>query len=151
MGTDRLSEAYELQMRRLARFAGTLIVLALASVGCAKPPELTRQAAQDLIVSSGAFRLPIDPGIVFLDTKYTPGPDTKRELVRLEGITIKPDGPFGMAGATATVVFSWRWNKGPLTGTEFRSKAKLNSTGGAWHIYEDYLEKEFSKVERGSE
>ena len=107
--------------------------------------------AQELIVNSGAFRLPVDSGVIFLETKYTPGPGTKRELIRLEALAIKPDGPFGMAGATATVAFSWRWNSGPLAGTEFHSKAKLNSTGGPWHVYEDYLEKEFSKAERGQE
>jgi hypothetical protein len=145
------AERFRIAWMTFRRSTVVLLTLLLGTLGCTKPPELTRQTAQELIVSSGAFRLPIDSSIVFIETKYTPSPDTRREFIRLEGLTIKPDGPFGMAGATATVAFSWRWNKGPLAGTEFHSKAKLNSTGAAWRIYEDYLEKEFSKAERSQE
>jgi hypothetical protein len=93
----------------------------------------------------------MDPGIVFVDTTFRPGPNTKREFVRLEGLTAKDDGPFGIAGSTATGAFTWRWTEGPLAGQLLVSKVKFNDNGDGWHVYNDYLKEQLFKAERSAE
>ncbi len=75
----------------------------------------------------------------------------KREFLLLKSLTVKQDGPFGMAGATATAAFTWRWTGGPFAGVTFTSKAKLNSGGGPWKLYDDLLKHELWAAERGEE
>jgi hypothetical protein len=113
--------------------------------------EISREQAVDLITTSESFQGPWDPGIVFVDAQVRRGPNTKREILRIEGLTIKEDGPFGVAGATATAAFTWRWNEGPFAQRIFRSKVRFNSATGEkrWKIYEDYLQSELWKAERG--
>ena len=135
----------------ISKLKHPVVVLSLSVflVCCAKPPELTREEIKTLITDSEAFRSPIDPGIIFVDTHFQPGPDTKREILRVEGGAVKDDGPFGMAGKTATVAFTWRWTEGPFAGGTMRSVAKLNSTGERWHVYEDILKHSLYAAERG--
>lgn len=129
----------------------TLAIVAALSftAGCQKVPTLTRENARALIESSDAFHEPMDPGVVFIDTNFRPGPNTRREFLRLEGLTVKKDGPFGVAGSTATVAFTWRWTQGPFADRTFRSKARLNSSGGMWKVYDDHLKHELWSAERG--
>ena len=128
-----------------------LVLLVSVVVGCGKPAELTRENARALVEASETFRAPLDPGIVFTDTTFRPGPNTRREVLKVEALTIKDDGPFGAAGQTATLTFSYRWIEGPLAGHTYRSKARLNSAGGTWKVYEDYLQKELFRAERGED
>src|ERR1700694_597980 len=99
-------------------------VLLLMSLGCGPKKPLTKERAVELIKSSNAFQGPMDPQISFADTTFRPGPNTKREFVSLVGLTAKADGPFGIAGSTATGAFTWRWNEGPLAGQLLVSKVK---------------------------
>ena len=136
-------------MRSISTVALVAVSL-LALVSCGHK-EIRREEAVDLIKSSEAFRGPWDPGIVFVDAQVRPGPNTKREFVKLEGLMLKEDGPFGIAGATATAAFTWRWNEGPFAQRVFRSKARFNNATGEkrWKVYEDYLRRELWAAERG--
>ncbi|MGH8672799.1 MAG: hypothetical protein ACREVG_00660 [Burkholderiales bacterium] len=135
----------------LARATRTAVLIAALALGlaCVKVPDLTREDVKRLVAESAAFQGPIDPGIVFIDATFRPGPSTKREIIKLDGIAIKEDGPFGLAGKTATAAFTWRWTGGPFAGRVMRSTAKLNSSGGAWHVYEDLLKQSLYAAERG--
>jgi hypothetical protein len=130
--------------------AWTLAILILAA-SCVKTAPLTKADTVTLITESAAFRSPIDPGIVFIEATYRPGPNTKREVVRLEGLVVKDDGPGGIAGQTATAAFTWRWNQGPFANRLFRSKARLNNNGSGWRVYDDYLKHQLYAGERGEE
>jgi len=137
-----------------SRFPLALLLTAAlaASVGCGKPPELTREAASELIVHAPAFDGPWDPGIRFVESERTAvTADTKRRLVRVESVLVKQDGPMGMAGSTATVPFVWRWQSGPLAGVDYRSKAKLHCSGGVWKVYNEQLQEQLWKAERNEE
>jgi hypothetical protein len=130
----------------------TLVCLVLlAAVACAKTEPLTKETTVSLIEGSAAFTSPMDPGIVFIEATYRPGPHTKRELVRLEALVVKDDGPGGIAGQTATAAFTWRWNEGPFAQRLFRSKAKLNNSGNGWKVYDDYLKQQLYAGERGEQ
>ena len=133
------------------RRSAVIAVFAIALVSCTKKEPLTKDATVALISDSAAFRAPMDPGIVFIDATYRPGPNTRRELVRLEGLTVKDDGPGGIAGQTATAAFTWRWNEGPFANRLFRSKARLNNNGSGWRVYDDYLKRQLYAGERGEE
>ena len=105
--------------------------------------------AADLIRSSTAFAT-VGPGIMMKgEERFVPGPTTKRELLRIEDLTILDDGPGGIAGRTATVQFTWRWTEGPWTNVTFHTRARLNSSGGPWKLYEDYLARQIAMTERG--
>ena len=125
------------------------ILCASLAAGCHKPPVLSREAIRSLIESSAAFKEP--SGVVFIDTTFRPGPNTRRQIVGFQGIEVKQDGPFGIAGQTATVNFTYRWTEGPLSGVVLRSKARMNSSGGDWKVYEDYLRDQLTKSEGGAE
>jgi len=130
------------------------LLLTMAMIGllaCSKAPELTREHAVDLIRASPAFGEPMDSGIVFVDSTFRPGPNTKREIIGLEGWVVKENGPGGLSGKTITTAFTWRWNEGPFAGRTLRSKAKLVSTGGPWKVYDDLLRTELQHAERGEE
>ena len=129
-----------------------VILAAIAALACggSKHP-LTKEQAVEMIQSSEAFLAPIDPGIIFVESTFRPGPNTKRELLRLEGLSAKQYGPFGMAGTSAIGAFTWRWTEGPFAGQVFRSKVKFNDSGDGWKIYNDLLKKELYKAERGEE
>ena len=131
------------------KYLAAVLSLSVFLVCCAKPPELTREEIKTVIIESDAFQSPIDPGIIFVDTHFQPGPDTKREILRVEGAVVKDDDPFGMAGKTATVAFTWQWTEGPFAGRTMRCVAKLNSTGERWHVYEDILKNSLYAAERG--
>ncbi len=107
--------------------------------------------ARRLIEQSEAFSSPMDPSIVFTDTTFRPGPGMKREFISISALAVKDDGPFGMAGQTATVVFTWQWTEGPYARRVLRSKAKLNSSNGTWKVYDDYLTEHLWATERGEE
>lgn len=120
-------------------------------VGCAKHPPLDEDTVVYSIEHSPAFQS-VDPAVVFIDAKVRPGPNTKRQMMSLEGFVVKDDGPFGLAGQTATATFTWRWTEGPHAGLVFRSKAKLNCVaGGTWKIYDDYLKDRLFASERGED
>jgi hypothetical protein len=128
--------------------AACLFALAVAASACQKPPALSREEAIDLIQSSPAFQS-VDPGTVFIGGEFRPSGDTKREILRLEGLVIKDDGPFAIAGRTATAAFTWRWTGGPYADRVLRSKAKLNCASGSWKVYDDYLKEQLWRSERG--
>jgi len=127
------------------------LTLAAAAIACGKPPELTREVARTAIEASEAFRTPLESTIVMTDTTFQPNPDARREVVKIDALTVKNDGPFAGAGQTATLTFTYRWTAGPLAGRTLSSKARLHSSGGAWKAYDDYLQKELFKTERGEE
>jgi hypothetical protein len=113
---------------------------------------LTRETAADLIVRSPAFEGPWDPNIRFVDSETTVAtPDVQRRLLKVDSVVVKEDGPWGMAGSTGTVGFTWRWQNGPLAGFDYRSKVKLHASGGVWKVYNEPLQQELWKTERGEE
>jgi hypothetical protein len=118
----------------------TLLALLLASAACQKPEPLTREKARGMIEASLAFQARLDEGVAFLDARVKDNPNLKREIVSIDAPTSKPDGPFGMAGETATVVFTWRWNGGPFARTVYRAKTKFHGDGHGWTLYEDTLQ-----------
>jgi hypothetical protein len=83
-----------------------VLIASTLATGCRKPPALTREQVRALIESSAAFQAPIDPGVVFIDTRLTSASGIKREFLLLNSLTLKEDGPFGMAGSTATASFT---------------------------------------------
>jgi hypothetical protein len=124
--------------------------LAAAAIACSKPPELTRETARASIEASESFRAPLEANIVFTDTTFQPNPNARREVLKIDALTVKDDGPFGAgAGQTATLTFTYRWTEGPLAGHTLSSRARLHSSGGPWKAYDDYLKKELLKTERG--
>ena len=126
--------------------------MSLLAIACGKPPELTREAAADLIVRSPAFEGPWDPNIRFVDSEKTVATsDVQRRLLKVDSVVVRQDGPFGIAGSTGTVGFTWRWQNGPLAGFDYRSKAKLHAARGVWKVYNDQLQAELWKTERGEE
>jgi hypothetical protein len=90
-----------------------------------------------MIEASLAFQEPVDE-----DLKKLVGadPNVKREMLKVEALSSKPDGPLGMAGETATVTFTWRWTQGPLGGVIYRSRAKIHGDSQGWKVYEDKLQ-----------
>ena len=134
------------------RAALPLAAVLAASLGCGKPPDLTREAAADLIVHSPAFEGPWDPAIRFVESESTAvTAETKRRLLRVESVLVKQDGPLGLSGSTATVPFVWRWQSGPLAGVDYRSRAKLHFASGIWKVYNDQLQEQLWKAERNEE
>ena len=131
-------------MRRLL-----ILSIAAATIACGKPPELSRETARAAIEASPAFLAPLESNVVFTDTTFQPNPDARREVVKIDALTVKNDGPFAGAGQTATLTFTYRWTAGPLAGNTLSSKARLHSSGGPWKAYDDYLQKELFKTERG--
>ncbi len=127
------------------------LFLAAAATACGKPPEVTRETARAAIEASEAFRAPLEAGIVLTDTTFTPSPNARREILEIQALTVKNDGPMGGAGQTATLTFTYRWTEGPLAGHTLRSKARLHSSGSAWKAYDDYLRKELFRTERGED
>ena len=77
--------------------------------------------------------------------------DVQRRLLKVESVALKPDGLWGIAGTTATVPFTWRWQNGPLAGVDFRSRAKLHCARGVWKVYNDLLQEDLWRAERGEE
>jgi hypothetical protein len=134
----------------IIRLVAIAVLLAM-SLGCGSKKLLTKERAVELIKSSKAFQGAMDPEIKFVDTTFRPGPNTKREFVRLVGLTAKADGPFGIAGSTATGAFTWRWTEGPLAGQLLVSKVKFNDNGDGWHVYNDYLKEQLFQAERSEE
>lgn len=102
-----------------------------------------------MIASSVAFLEPVEAD-VRKALSYEQGP-LGREILRIEALTLKPDDPFGMAGETATVVFTWRWTAGPLTGVQYRTTAKFHGDGHGWTVYEDLLKRNLRKTISGEE
>ena len=88
---------------------------------------------------------PIDDGRVKEDAGI------RREMLGVDSVVLRPDGPFGMAGATATAVFRWRWNQGPFAGQVFRTSVKLHDGGDGWKVYDDVLERELANAMRGQD
>src|SRR5262249_30323459 len=119
-----------------------LILAAAGALACSKPPELTRDRARAAIEASAAFREPLESGVVFTDTTFRPSPNARREILEVQALTVKNDGPIAGAGQTATLNFTYRWTEGPLAGHTLKSKARLHSAGGDWKAYDDYLKKE---------
>jgi hypothetical protein len=129
---------------------GSLSLLLLLSVlGCKAAPMLTRDGIRRLIEQSPAFAGPMDPGVVFLDTDFRPGPNMRRVFVKIESVSVKDDGPWALAGRTATVAFTWKWTEGPYAGAVLRSQAKLNCSSGAWKVYDEDLKQRLWATERG--
>ncbi|HTY41924.1 MAG TPA: hypothetical protein VMH79_08640 [Thermoanaerobaculia bacterium] len=119
-----------------------IIVLASAFffLACSDPPPLDRAKVAGMIEATIAFQAPLDEDLRKLDPRFGADPYMKRELLRVEAISVKPDGPFGgMAGQTATVSFVWRFNQGPLAGISHRTIAKIHGDSKGWRVYEDKL------------
>jgi len=149
MSSELLTRSSASRRRSLLR--SVCLVVASVVLGCKNAPPLTRADVRSLIEQSEAFSAPMDPSIVFIDTTFHPGSNTKREFIAISGIAVKDDGPFGMAGQTATVVFTWQWTEGPYAHRVLRSKAKLNCSSGTWKVYADYLTQHLWASERGEE
>jgi hypothetical protein len=129
-----------------------MAAVALLPLACGKAPELTGEAAKDLIVHAPSFQGPWDPGIRFVETENVLAiRDVQRRLLKVESVSLRPDGVWGMAGTTATVAFTWRWMNGPLSGVDYRSKAKLHCARGVWKVYNDLLQEDLWRAERGQE
>jgi len=122
----------------MSRFLLALAVI--GTVACSDPAPLDHTKARGMIEASLAFQAPLDDDLRRLDPGFG-DPYLKRELLRVEGVTVKPDYPFGWSGQTATVLFLWRWNRGPLAGTQHRTLAKLHGNSRGWTVYEDVLAK----------
>lgn len=134
----------------LSRALGLLSTILLASA-CRKPPELTREIIRAEIEAAPAFAAPIAADVAFADARLKDNPHLKRQVLGVEGVVVKPDGPFGMAGSTATAAFTWSWTEGPLAGQKYRTLAKLHSSGGAWKVYDDELARRLLATMRGDE
>ena len=119
------------------RIWGTVPLLALF-IGCSGPGPLSHEKAGKMIEASLAFQAPLDEDLRKLSPQFA-DPYLKRELLKVEAVTVKPDGPFGMAGETATVQFLWRWNQGPLSASQQRTLAKIHGDSHGWTVYEDKL------------
>ncbi len=128
-----------------------LLSLALAASACQKPPALTREIVRAEIEAAPAFHSPLAADVAIADARMKDNPNLKRQVLGVEGVVVKPDGPFGMAGATATASFTWSWTAGPLAGQKYKTLAKLHSSGGAWKIYDDELERQLQAAMRGDE
>jgi hypothetical protein len=119
----------------------------LCAVSCARAPALSHEKAKGMIASSAAFLEPVEAEIRKA-LSYEQG-TLKREILRVEALTVKPDGPLGMAGETATVVFTWRWTAGPLAAAEYRTTAKFHGDGRGWTVYEDKLKHNLRETLKG--
>lgn len=134
-----------------SRFVASLAVTLVLSAACGKAPELSPDAVRELIVHSPAFEGPWDPGIRFVDSqRMVMTSDVQRRLLRVESVVLRPDA-LGLAGTTATAVFTWRWQNGPLAGMDFRSTAKLHCARGVWKVYNDKLQEDLWRAERGQD
>lgn len=118
---------------------GILLALSASLVACSDPPPLDRAKAAGMIEATAAFQAPLDEDLRKLDPRFGADPYMKREILKVEAVTVKPDGPFGMAGQTATVSFVWRFNQGPLAGVQHRTLAKIHGDSNGWKVYEDKL------------
>lgn len=131
-------------MKRLS-----IVVLVLAaSLACRKPDPLTHEKAKAMIEASMAFQEPIEDD-VRKALKYDG--ELKREILRVQALTTKPDGPLGMAGETATVTFSWRWTSGPLEASRYVTAAKIHGDSHGWTLYEDKLKQNLRATLSGEE
>jgi hypothetical protein len=137
-------------MARGRTYALAFAVL-VVTAGCQKAPDLTRDQAKQLIEATAAFTAPMDREFVALETEIRGVNDARREFLRLEGLAVKNDGPFGIAGKTATASFTWRWSSGPFAHRPFRSLAKLNCSSGTWKVYEDHLKHQLRASMTGEE
>jgi hypothetical protein len=116
-----------------------VLAASLTASGCSDPPPLDHKKAGGIIEASAAFQAPLDEDLRKLDSRFGADPYMKRELLKVEALTTKSDGPFGMAGQTATVSFVWRFNQGPLAGVPHRTVAKIHGDSHGWKVYEDTL------------
>lgn len=129
-----------------------VLVLALSALACRETPSLTPAAARALIEAAPAFTEPMaQPSGAMDDGRIKEDSGVRREIVAVDSVVVKPDGPYGMAGATATAVFRWRWNQGPFAGQIFRTSVKLHSGGEGWKVYDDVLERELASAMRGQD
>jgi hypothetical protein len=124
--------------RPLAVRNGIILAFVVSLVACSDPPPLDRAKAAGMIEATAAFQAPLDEDLMKLDPRFAG--DVKREIVKIEAVAVRPDGPFGMAGHTATVSFVWRFNKGPLAGIPHRTIARIHGDSQGWKVYEDTLE-----------
>ncbi len=103
-----------------------------------------------MIEATAAFQAPPDQDLRQLDPRYA-DPSLRRQVIEVETIGVDPDGPFGMAGQTATVRFAWRWNPGPFGGVPHRGIAKIHGTAKGWTVYEDALAKNLRQAIGGEQ
>lgn len=137
---------------RIGRAAGRAVLVAWTAsfVACSAPPPLDRSKVAGMIEGTAAFQAPLDPELSKLDPRFAVG--VRREMVKIEAVAVKPDGPFGnMAGQTATVSFVWRFDKGPLAGVPHRTIARIHGDSKGWTVYEDVLEKNLRESISGDE
>lgn len=121
----------------------------LCAVSCSRAPALSHEKAKGMIAASVAFLEPVEAD-VRKALSYEQG-KLRREILRVEALAVKPDGPFGMAGETATVVFTWRWSGGPLARVEYRTTTKFHGDGHGWTVYEDLLKRNLRKSISGED
>lgn len=105
-----------------------------------------------MIEATAAFQAPLDEDLRKLDPRFGADPYVKREILKVEAVTVKTDGPFGsLAGQTATVSFVWRFNQGPLAGVQHRAIARIHGTSKGWTVYEDKLARNLRESIAGDE
>lgn len=116
-----------------------LALLLFATSACHPSTSLTHEKAKGMIEASFAFQAPLDDDLKGLDPRFA-DPNMKREVLKISAVGVKPDGPFGMAGDTATVTFVWHWNQGALSGIRYTTIAKIHGDSHeGWKLYEDKL------------
>ena len=116
------------------------VALLVAGVACGKTEPLSHEKAAGMIEASYAFQEPLDEDLRGLDPSFA-DPYLKRQFLKVKGLTTKPDGPLGMAGETATITFTWKWNQGPLAANSYTTIAKLHGNSRGWNVYEDVLKR----------
>jgi hypothetical protein len=103
--------------------------LSLSVVGCARKPQLDRDAASRLIAGSRALRTPMDLwadlGLKGTTRQQLP----VRELIAVDRVSVEQHE--GKAQAD----FRWKWSA-PLNGT-YRSTAHFRLTDTGWSIEDD--------------
>ena len=127
-----------------------LLAIALVGGAACRPEPLSHQKAAGMIEASAAFQLPLDEDLRKLDPSFG-DPEMKRQLIRIVGLTSKPDGPLGMAGETVTVTFTWRWSQGALASHPYTTNAKIHGDSHGWKLYEDVLKRNLRVSSAGEE
>ena len=113
-------------------------LLLLVACACRPSTPLTLEKAKGMIEASFAFQAPLDDDLKSADPRLAA--PMKRQILTVENIAVKPDDAFSMAGETASVIFTWRFDQGPLAGSRYSTVAKIHGDShDGWKLYEEKL------------